>query len=122
VAHDLTVVETPEKLFNDAFLWSKLNLEWLTQTSPYMKMRIGDDWHVYSSPYVGTCVVAGHQDYPLYFGGDTEVSIPGILAAGLHETAKESLRLLGAVGKSQNGRIPQNDGENGGPHHAGSST
>lgn len=106
VAHDLTVVETPEKLLNDAFLWSKLNLEWLTQTSSYMKMRLGDDWHVYSSPYVGTCVVAGHQDYPLYFGGDTEVSIPGILAAGLHETAKESLKLLGAVGKSQNGRIP----------------
>jgi glycogen debranching enzyme len=106
VANDLTLVETPDKLLNDAFLWSKLNLEWLTQTSPYMKMRIGDEWLIYNSPYVGTCVVAGHQEYPFYFGGDTEVSIAGILAAGLHDTAKKSLRLLGAVGKKQNGRIP----------------
>jgi glycogen debranching enzyme len=71
-----------------------------------MKKRVGDDWFIYNSGYVGTCVVAGHQDYPFYFGGDTEVSIAGLLAAGLHDTAKESLRLLGAVGKKQNGRIP----------------
>jgi glycogen debranching enzyme len=71
-----------------------------------MKKRVGDDWLIYNSGYVGTCVVAGHQDYPFYFGGDTEVSIAGLLAAGLHDTAKESLRLLGAVGKKQNGRIP----------------
>jgi glycogen debranching enzyme len=71
-----------------------------------MKKRVGDDWLIYNSGYVGTCVVAGHQDYPWYFGGDTEVSIAGLLAAGLHDTAKKSLRLLGAVGKKQNGRIP----------------
>jgi len=90
IASQTTVLQTPERLLNDAFLWSKLNLEWLTQ----------------SSPYVGTGVVAGHQDYPWYFGIDTALSIGGLLAAGLHDTAKQSLRLLANVGKKQNGRIP----------------
>jgi glycogen debranching enzyme len=90
VANDLTTVKTPEKLLNDAFLWSKLNLEWLTQTSPY----------------VGTGVVAGHQDFPWYFGGDIELSILGLLSAGLHETAKNSLKLLATFGRIQKGRIP----------------
>jgi hypothetical protein len=107
VAYDLTVIDTPEKLLNDAFLWSKLNLEWLTQTSPYVRKNVGDEWLIFKdSPYVGTCVVAGHQDYTSYFGCDTETSILGILATGLHETAKQSLRLLGYAGKRQNGRIP----------------
>jgi hypothetical protein len=96
IAYDLTLVETPEKLLNDAFLWSKLNLEWLTQTSPYLN----------------TAVVAGHQDFPFYFGADTEVSILGILAAGLHETAKLSLRQLAMIGKNT-GKIPHSANSSG---------
>ena len=106
IAFDMTEIETPDELFNEAFLWSKLNLEWSTITTPYQKKQIGDEWLTYSSPYIGTGVVAGYPDYPFYFGGDTEVSIMGILIGGLHETAKESLRLLGAIGMRQNGRIP----------------
>jgi hypothetical protein len=114
VAYDSTVIDTPEKILNDAFLWSKLNLEWLTQTSPYVRKNVGDEWLIFKdSPYVGTCVVAGHQDYTSYFGCDTETSIPGILAAGLHETAKQSLRLLGYAGKRQNGQIPHEIVSNG---------
>jgi glycogen debranching enzyme len=74
---------------------------------------------------VGTCVVAGHQDYTSYFGCDTETSIPGILASGLHETAKQSLRLLGYVGKRQNGQIPHEIVTNGEIYavgHVGEST
>ena len=90
IAENLTVVETPEKLLNEAFLWSKLNLEWMTQTSPI----------------VGTSVVAGYQDFPWYFGGDADVSIGGILAAGLHETAKQSLRFYLPFAERNNGRVP----------------
>jgi glycogen debranching enzyme len=113
IAQDMTTLETPEKLMNEAFLWSKLNLEWLTVTSPYMTHRVGDEWLIFRSPYVGTGVVAGYADYAFYFGGDTAVSIMGMLAAGLHDTAKQSLRMLGAIAKKQNGRVPHNVPTNG---------
>ena len=104
---------------NEAFLWSKLNLEWLTVTSPYMTHRVGDEWLIFRSPYVGTGVVAGYADYPFYFGGDTEVSIMGLLTSGLHETAKDALRLLGAIAKKQNGRVPHNVPTNGAVYDPG---
>ncbi|MEI6513639.1 MAG: glycosyl hydrolase family 65 protein [bacterium] len=90
IASDMTLVKTPDEQLNDAFLWSKMNLEWVTQ----------------GTPCVGTAVVAGYQDYTSYFGGDTEVSIRGMLGVGLHETAKESLRMLGRIGMKANGKIP----------------
>ena len=113
IAQDMTTLETPEKLMNEAFQWSKLNLEWLTVTSPYMTHRVDDEWLIFKSPYVGTGVVAGYADYAFFFGGDTEVSIQGLLAAGLHETAKDALRLLGAIATKQNGRVPHNVPTNG---------
>jgi glycogen debranching enzyme len=78
-----------------------------------MTHRVGDEWLIFRSPYVGTGVVAGYADYPFYFGGDTEVSIMGLLTSGLHQTAKDALRLLGAIAKKQNGRVPHNVPTNG---------
>jgi glycogen debranching enzyme len=119
IAQDMTTLETPEKLMNEAFLWSKLNLEWLTVTSPYMTYRVGDEWLIFRSPYVGTGTVAGYADYAFYFGGDTAVSIMGMLAAGLHDTAKQSLRMLGAIAKKQSGRVPHCVTTNGGVYDHG---
>ena len=103
IAADLTNVETPEKMLNDAFLWSKLNMEWMTQTSPI----------------VGTGVVAGYADFPWYFGGDTDLSATGLLAAGLHETAKETLRLYLPYGEKARGRIPHEIVTNGSVYSLG---
>ena len=103
IAGELTNVETPEPLLNDAMLWSKMNLEWLTQTSQC----------------VGTCTVAGHQDFTSYFGGDTFVSIRGMLASGLHETARDSLRTIGAIALKNGGRAPHEFSTTGNVHDPG---
>ena len=103
IGSELTTVETPEASLNDAFLWSKMNLEWLTQ----------------ASPCIGTSVVAGYQDYSSYFGGDTETSIHGILAAGLHQTAKDSLRALGAQAMKLGGKVPHEYSSSGNVHDPG---
>ena len=97
ICDELTSVSTPEEKLNDTFAWSKLNLEWMTLHSPIM----------------GTGVVAGYQDFSHYFGGDTSHSIGGILAAGLHETAKDTLRLYIPIGERMQGRIPHEVATNG---------
>jgi len=90
IATNLTNVDTPEPVLNDAWFWSKMSLDWMTTTSPIL----------------GTGVVAGYQDFPWYFGGDTDVSIPGMLMAGLHEQAKAALLIFAPIGKVSRGRIP----------------
>lgn len=103
VANELTSVDTPDELLNDGFLWSKMNLEWLTETSPIL----------------GTGVYAGLQDYAQYFGGDTDLSVGGLLAAGLHDEAKDALRILTCIGKKNKGRIPHELVTNGGVYSWG---
>lgn len=90
VAKNLTEIKTPNKNLDIAFHWSKINLEMLT----------------YYQPGIGTGVVAGHPDFPWFFGCDTAYTIYGLLASGLHETAKSSLKLLANVAEKQGGRVP----------------
>jgi len=90
IADEMTAVETPDELLNDGYRWGKMNLEWLTETSPIL----------------GTGTYAGLQDYAQYFGGDTEVSIPGLLNAGLHDTAIAALRMIGEMAEAAGGRVP----------------
>jgi hypothetical protein len=104
IASELTCVETPEPLLNDAYRWSKLNVEWMTQHSECL----------------GTCVTAGHQDFTCYFGGDTFLSIRGILASGLHETAKDSLRVIGGIAERQDGKAPHEFSSTGNVYDPGS--
>ena len=90
IADEMTDVDTPDDLLNEGYLWGKMNLEWLTHTSPIL----------------GTGTYAGLQDYTQYFGGDTEVSIPGLLNAGFHDTAIEALRMIGDKAAQAGGRVP----------------
>lgn len=89
LALETTIVETPEEDLNIAFLWGKMNLEWLTRTSE-----------------LGTGVVAGHPEYSWYFSNDTSISIGGLLAAGFHDTAKSALKLFKKYIIENGGRVP----------------
>ena len=93
-----TVMDSPEKNLDDAFLWSKLNLEWL----------------MVDSQKLGTGATAGLLDFPFYFGVDTDLSIGGFLAAGLHEEAKQALRIFNCVTTKNRGRVPHELVTNGG--------
>ena len=98
IATNHTSVKSPESELDDAFTWSKFNLEWLTHTSPIL----------------GTGTHAGQLDFTSDFGADTGASIVGMLVSGLHETAKQTLRYLAATAALQNGRIPSEVACNGG--------
>jgi glycogen debranching enzyme len=65
-------------------------------------------------------VTAGHQDFTCYFGGDTFLSIRGILASGLHETAKDSLRVIGGIAERQDGKAPHEFSSTGNVYDPGS--
>lgn len=98
IASELTSVTSSEAALDDAFTWSKFNLEWLTHTSPIL----------------GTGTHAGQLDFTSDFGADTGASIVGMLASGLHDTAKDTLRYLAKTAATQGGRIPSEVACNGG--------
>jgi|GEM_PF-3847665 len=81
-----TVLATPDETINKAFLWNKLN----------MAMQVID------VPGLGTGAVAGYPDYPWFFGNDGSFSVPGLLAIGQVEPAKEHLRLVASVSNKVN--------------------
>jgi hypothetical protein len=86
-----TAIISQNASFDEAFSWAKMNLEWLMLYSPELG-ALG--------------VSGGLPEFPWYFGVDIELSIPGLLAAGFHEEAKSSLKILASVGKKMHGRIP----------------
>ena len=103
VAVEKTVMETPEKDLDEAFLWSKLNLEWLALDSQSL----------------GTGAVAGYLDFPFYFGVDTDLSVGGMLVSGMHELAKDALKIFNCISKENRGRIPHELVTNGGVYSWG---
>jgi hypothetical protein len=91
ITENQTILKSHNASFDKAFYWAKMNLEWLMLYSPELG-ALGAS--------------GGLPEFPWYFGVDIELSIPGLLAAGFHEEAKSSLRILASVGKKMYGRIP----------------
>jgi hypothetical protein len=89
----------PEKEIEKMYSWLKYNTDWLIRDVPEQ----------------GRSISAGLPDYPWWFGADMTYSLPGILATGDHELAKNSIQLLYKLskGENNNGRIVHEVSTNG---------
>jgi glycogen debranching enzyme len=73
------------------FEWTKYNTQWLMQEAANLESIDG----------IG--LTAGSPDYPWWFGTDNAYSIQGLLAAGMHEQALETIHLIMALSDKSNG-------------------
>jgi len=93
-----------DQWFTEAFYLAKANLVMLTAEP---------------SPYLGRYLFAGVPEYVQFFGTDTAYSIPGLMAAGYGELAREALMGLAQFGRQHCGRIPHEVTTNGRIFHPG---
>jgi hypothetical protein len=80
-------VRIPDKHLEKVFNWNKFNMDWLT-------MEVLD---------FGRGLVAGHPEYPWWFGCDNAYALLGNLPLGNLELAKETLTLIHQVSELENG-------------------
>jgi hypothetical protein len=80
-------IEVPDKKLQTAYTWAKVNSEWL----------------VCDLPGYGRFLGAGAIEYPWLFGCDNSYALQGVVAAGEHELAKSTLRVIKHVSEKTNG-------------------
>ena len=80
-------VEIPDKKLQQAYNWGKINTEWLVSDLPDMGRFLG----------------AGAIEYPWLFGCDNSYALQGVVAAGDHELAKSTFRVIKNVSEKANG-------------------
>lgn len=83
---NLSGISIPDKAVQDAYHYAKINDAWLI--SYYDARR-----------YLG----AGAIDYPWLFGCDNSYALQGVVAAGGHELAEETLSLLADISEQESG-------------------
>ncbi|MBS4204010.1 amylo-alpha-1,6-glucosidase [Lederbergia citrea] len=82
-----TMIKIPDKHLEKVFNWNKFHMDWLT-------MEV---------PEVGRGLVAGHPEYPWWFGCDNSYALLGNLPIGNLELAIETLDLVHNVSENENG-------------------
>ena len=93
-----------DKWFTDAFYLAKANFVMLTAEP---------------SPYLGKYLFAGIPEYVQFFGCDSTYSIPGMLAAGYVDLARDTLLGLAKYAQDHCGRVPHEVTTNGRIFHPG---
>lgn len=80
-------ISIPDKELQQAFEWVKYNTDWLVRDVPGMGRGFG----------------AGLQDYPWFFGVDSEYTIQGLIATGRKDLVYSTLELIHNLSEKANG-------------------
>ncbi|WP_111668965.1 alpha-L-rhamnosidase-related protein [Algoriphagus litoralis] len=80
-------ITIPDKELQQAFEWVKYNTDWLVRDVPGMGRGFG----------------AGLQDYPWFFGVDSEYTIQGLIATGRKDLVYSTLELIHNLSEKANG-------------------
>ena len=84
---ELAEIQIPDSELQQAFEWVKYNTDWLVREVPGIGRGFG----------------AGLQDYPWWFGVDTEYTVQGLIATGRKELVYESIELIHSLSEAENG-------------------
>lgn len=76
-----------DREFDQMFRWIKYNTQWLVR----------------DVPKIGRGVSAGIPDYPWWFGTDGAYIIQGLVSAGMHEEAMNTIDLIIELSRKENG-------------------
>lgn len=82
-----TDIQIPDAELQEAFEWVKYNTDWLVREVPGIGRGFG----------------AGLQDYPWWFGVDTEYTVQGLIATGRKDLVYESIELIHSLSETENG-------------------
>jgi hypothetical protein len=94
-----TKLTIPDKDLEQAFRWTKYNVDWLVR----------------DVPEIGRGVSAGAPDYPWWFGADSEYALKGLIATGQADLVKQSVQVVHKLSEkvNGNGRIVHETSTNG---------
>ena len=80
-------IQIPDKELQLAYEWIKYNIDWLVRDVPGIGRGFG----------------AGLQDYPWWFGADSEYTIKGLIATGRKELVYSTIDLINSISEKENG-------------------
>ena len=83
----LAEIQIPDAELQQTFQWIKYNSDWLVRELPGMGRGFG----------------AGLQDYPWFFGVDSEYTIQGLIATGRKDLVYSTLELIHNLSEKENG-------------------
>lgn len=83
----LAEIQIPDAELQHTFEWIKYNTDWLVRDVPGMGRGFG----------------AGLQDYPWFFGVDSEYTIQGLIATGRKDLVYSTLELIHNLSEKENG-------------------
>ncbi len=83
----LAEIQIPDAELQHTFQWIKYNTDWLVRDVPGMGRGFG----------------AGLQDYPWFFGVDSEYTIQGLIATGRKDLVYSTLELIHNLSEKNNG-------------------
>ncbi|WP_051287014.1 alpha-L-rhamnosidase-related protein [Algoriphagus mannitolivorans] len=83
----LSEIQIPDKDLQQTFQWIKYNTDWLVREVPGIGRGFG----------------AGLQDYPWWFGVDTEYTVQGLIATGRKDLVYDALELIHNLSEKENG-------------------
>ena len=83
----LSGIQIPDPELQQAFQWIKYNTDWLVRDVPGIGRGFG----------------AGLQDYPWWFGVDTEYTVQGLIATGRRDLVYDALELIHNLSEKENG-------------------
>jgi glycogen debranching enzyme len=83
----LAEIQIPDAELQRTFQWIKYNTDWLVRDVPGIGRGFG----------------AGLQDYPWFFGVDSEYTIQGLIATGRKDLVYSSLELIHSLSEKENG-------------------
>jgi len=114
---EIQALETLADLRNNTWdLWNakKLRLEKIKQTADiqipdtqlqetYEWIKYNNDWLIRDVPGVGRGFGAGLQDYPWWFGVDSEYTVQGLIATGRKDLVYSTIELIHSLSEKENG-------------------
>jgi glycogen debranching enzyme len=80
-------IQIPDQELQQAYEWIKYNTDWLVRDVPGTGRGFG----------------AGLQDYPWWFGVDSEYTIQGLIATGRKDLVHSSIELIHSLSEKENG-------------------
>lgn len=80
-------IQIPDPELQRTFQWIKYNTDWLVRDVPGIGRGFG----------------AGLQDYPWFFGVDSEYTIQGLIATGRKDLVYSTLELINSLSEKENG-------------------
>ncbi|MCS5490947.1 glycogen debranching protein [Algoriphagus limi] len=85
--YEKSQIQIPDQELQKAYEWVKYNIDWLVRDIPGLGRGFG----------------AGLQDYPWFFGVDSEYTIQGLLATGRKELVYSTIELIHNLSEKTNG-------------------